>query len=628
MRSWTAHKRLVTRAGLLVLALLFLALLCSACSGRSAAPLAQAAPPLIAPANLPLTSPPRTDLALDPSSAPSGHLWASGGDVQADGTGLIIGSTDTGAAARSWVMFRQQRLLYSYEYLQSSVTPLPAQDGEPSRYWLGLSDYRQSRWDWYGPFDTADKTLVPGQDRHFSNDYGMGFISVAVEAGSRCRVENAFLRDSVTWQPGPQAVTVGPGRDFDTVTAALEFAQAYGRNEIVVYPRADNAPYEQEALLVTAPNISIIGVRTADNQRPRLAGGGFNYTGAGSVPRAIVQFNPGSDGSSLAGIELLDAHNDSFNGAGVRVNQARGIVIHDCLIHDCDMGLMSNGDAGAKTGEVLLWNCRINSNGNLADPGYNHNIYAGGYHLVMRGCEVYGSLTGHNVKSRAHINEILYCYIHDSSNREFDLVDEAGNTNLPGSDTLLLGNVIVKADPIDGNKTVIHFGQDGGGEHSGSIYLLYNTIVTPYISPVVDLSAPGAGAVIFNNIIWDAGSAQSGQAVVNARNGAALANCHGGHNWLSSGFVLADGGDWDLASTTFAAAGVSPPFVDSAAGDYHLLPVQAAGISDAGIGITQLFPSDAFFIPVFPDASYVPEFSTFQRESQGLPDIGAYEGRP
>ena len=53
----------------------------------------------------------------------------------------------------------------------------------------------------------------------------------------------------------------------------------------------------------------------------------------------------------------------------------------------------------------------------------------------MRGCEVHSSLTGHNVKSRAHRTVVEACYIHDSANREFDLVDDKAYTALAGSDT-------------------------------------------------------------------------------------------------------------------------------------------------------------------------------------------------
>ena len=46
-----------------------------------------------------------------------------------------------------------------------------------------------------------------------------------------------------------------------------------------------------------------------------ISGQGFDYSGAGSTPRAIFQFNPGSNNCTLEGLELSGAHNSSHNGA-------------------------------------------------------------------------------------------------------------------------------------------------------------------------------------------------------------------------------------------------------------------------------------------------------------------------
>jgi len=64
--------------------------------------------------------------------------------------------------------------------------------------------------------------------------------------------------------------------------------------------------------------------------------------------------------------------------------------------------------------------------------------------VTLSACEVHSSLTGHNVKSRAHFTRVEYCYIHDSANREFDLVDAKATPPSKGSDAVLLGNIIVK----------------------------------------------------------------------------------------------------------------------------------------------------------------------------------------
>ncbi len=97
---------------------------------------------------------------------------------------------------------------------------------------------------------------------------------------------------------------------------------------------------------------------------------------------------------------------------------------------------------------------------------------------------------GDGTQESARNQLIENCYIHDSANRELDLVDGEGDTTVSGSDAVLAGNIIVKGRDCSGNRAVIHFGQDGGHEHDGTLYLIHNTIVTPFISPVIHLSAP------------------------------------------------------------------------------------------------------------------------------------------
>lgn len=334
---------------------------------------------------------------------------------------------------------------------------------------------------------------------------------------------------------GASAATleVGAGKSCGRIEDAL--ALAAPGDQIVVFARAANAPYEKVALQIKMPRLTI---RAADAQSfIKLDGTGFDYSGAGPTPRAIVQFNAGADGCVLEGFELANARNDSCNGAGVRINQANDITIRRCKIHDNDMGIMSNGAVAAHSGaNQLIEGCTITDNGTGKQPGYNHNLYLGGTSVTVRGCEIARSLTGHNLKSRAHLNWIEYNYIHDSANRELDLVDEKGNTDVPASHAILLGNIIVKKiEHMDGNKTAVHFGQDGKQNHTGMLYLVHNTIVTPYISPVVDLSAPGAGAVFINNLIADGGAKQAG-VLAAVRNGATLVRVSGQGNELAVAF--------------------------------------------------------------------------------------------
>jgi hypothetical protein len=324
---------------------------------------------------------------------------------------------------------------------------------------------------------------------------------------------------------------VGPGKPFARIEDANARAQA--GDVILVYPRADGQPYQQTAVFVRQARLTFRGVPAEGEQWVKIDGSGFDYSGRGSTPRAIFQFNADTDHCVLEGFELTGAHNGSHNGAGVRINQANHVTVRNCSIHGNDMGIMSNGDGSLERGvNQLIEFCRIHHNGAPADPGYNHNLYLGGTSVTMRACEVHSSLTGHNYKSRAHFNRVEYCYLYHSANREFDLVD-AGDTARPGSHTVLLGNIIVKDPECRGNRSVIHFGQDGGRDHDGTLHLRFNTVVTPFMAPVVELSAPGAKAELIGNIVWDAGRRQNGQRLIAVRAGARLENASGGTTgWL------------------------------------------------------------------------------------------------
>jgi hypothetical protein len=369
-------------------------------------------------------------------------------------------------------------------------------------------------------------------------------------------------------------LTVGPGKAHATIADAI--AKAQSGDTIAVYPQADNKPYAKVAIMVRKERLIFKAVPAKAGQRVALSGTGFDYSGAGPVPRAMFQFDPQASGCVLEGFDLSDAHNDSHNGAGVRIQQANNVIIRDCEIHGCDMGIMSNGNGTDKTAvNQRIESCLIHHNGSEKEPGQNHNLYLGGTSVTLSACEVHSSITGHNVKSRAHFIRVEYCYIHDSANREFDLVDAKGDTTAEGSDAVLLGNVIVKDPKCKGNHAVIHFGQDGGNEHWGTLCLVHNTIVTPFISPVVDLSAPKTQVWLINNIVWDDGSGQKGQVLISSKSKMEV-DREGSNNWFSAGFKLAGVGG------TVAKAGQAPPFVDAAKRDFHLKSADAS-ITTAGM---------------------------------------------
>ncbi len=362
---------------------------------------------------------------------------------------------------------------------------------------------------------------------------------------------------------------VGPGKRFQRIEQAV--AAATPGDTIEVYPRRGGQAYEGVGVSVDMPRLTIRAAGIEVGQRVTLSGRGFEHSGRGRTPRAIFQFNRGADHGVLEGFELTGASNRSNNGAGVRINQANHVTIRHCDIHHNDMGIMSNGDGTPRTAiNQRIEHCAIHHNGDRASPSFHHNLYLSGTSVTVRFCEIHHARRGHNVKSRAHFTRVEYSYVHHSANREFDLVD-GRETTPPGSDAVLLGNIIVKDPQSAGNRNVIHFGQDGGRNHHGTLYLVHNTIVTPFVSPVVDLSSAKARAVLLGNIVDDYGRRRNNQMLGSARRGGASAKAITGvGNWLAPGFANSLGRtSLELTKNTIAAES-QRLFVDPERHDFRL----------------------------------------------------------
>ncbi len=440
---------------------------------------------------------------------------------------------------------------------------------------------------------------------------------------------------------GDEVLDVGPGKRFTRIEEAL--AAARPGDTIVVHPLADNKAYERVALLVRTPRLRILAAPAeagaskpvaADSlnapARIVLRGEGFGYSGIGSVPRAIVQLDPGADDCVIEGFELSGARNQSHNGAGVRINQANHAIVRSCTITGNDMGIMSSGDGTPGAGvDQRIERCLIHSNGSAAEPGQNHNLYLGGTSVVVSGCEVRSSTTGHNIKSRAHYTRVEYCWVHDSANRELDLVDGAGDTDTPGSDAVVIGCVVGKATGMAGNRGVINFGQDGGHDHTGTLHIVNSTMITGYVSPVVDLSAPGARVALHNCLFSDGESGQRNQVLVGVwgkASGEALASrVRASHNIFRADFIDAGQGAGLRLTTPLR-------FANASAGDFRVL-FASGDLRGIGAPIASLLLPSATGRgddhPGVPFQCYAHPQSILVRGDEKTPDIGACEvGKP
>jgi hypothetical protein len=154
----------------------------------------------------------------------------------------------------------------------------------------------------------------------------------------------------------------------------------------------------------------------------------------------------------------------------------------------------------------------------------------------------------------------------------------------------------------------------------GTVFLVNNTIVTPYISPVVDLSAPGTRAALFNNILWNGGAAQQGQVVVAMAAKSEATKAQGKNNWLSAGFTFPVGAIV-AADNRLGGRGEAPPFVDPARENYRLRSGKSvftgAGLPLARIGLPAAFGQVELL-------EFHSPIGSAPRSATDAPDLGAY----
>lgn len=361
-----------------------------------------------------------------------------------------------------------------------------------------------------------------------------------------------------------ETLTVGPGRMYPRPEEAN--AGARDGDVIEVYPASGDGVYRQVALRIVRSRVRWVGM----GQRGRpvvLDGSDFDYSGRGRTPRAVIQIEPGTRDVSIVNFEIRGAVNASHNAAGIRINQADGVTIDRCHLHHNQMGIMSNGGPDGLATAQLIRNCIIHDNGDPADPGYNHNLYLGGDSVVMAGCTVFSSTTGHNVKSRARFNLFAFNHVYHSANREFDVVDSEASAR-QGADAIWIGNLIEKSDATCGNTNVIHFGQDRGGVRQGTACLINNTIITPHAGAVIRLSSPSTTARLVNNVIFNRRQTQA-PLLDDAAPGTRIT---GDCNWLSAAYATTAA--MLNATTTWLGRdrGDDPGFIHAEGRDFMLTP--------------------------------------------------------
>jgi hypothetical protein len=375
------------------------------------------------------------------------------------------------------------------------------------------------------------------------------------------------------WHVGPNE----PDKTFSSITARLHDGD-------VVEIDAGSYGCSEQSIVWNANAITVVGV------------GGravFNATGC-AITRDKGIFNPRGTNMIIDNIGFIGVQGPSRNDAGIRLDGGGYVYITHSYFESSQNGVLMT--PGVAT-NIVIDHSEFSGNGNCVNASVcGHNIYISNQtdanSFVLRFSYSHDANTGHEVKSRAQVNYILY-------NR---LADEAIGTASYGIDisngglTYIVGNVIQKG-PGANNGNSMAYAEEGASNPIQKVYIANNTIVNAY--PNADnrwalLLGPGVTeAAMVNNLIVG----------------------------LPASSHVADGASASVLQERHDIVTSSPSFHDQAARSYYLTaasPAVNAGIDPGSVNGFSLTPGYEFRFPV----------SDVMRPVSGALDAGAYEYTP
>jgi len=466
-----------------------------------------------------------------------------------------------GEVDSSHIIHSAENRVYIYA---GNVTPddYDGDSGDPIDSTLVTHDFGACTW-YYSFADlaagnyTVAFTNAANRDDPVSNDsltfYGPA--SVTVEDNTTATWNFAALN----------VLRVGPGRQYARPT---EVKSDLAEGDVI---EIDAGIYDDDITQWNTDNITLRGVGGYAHLRATQLIP-FDSTDAGNGKGIWVTR---ADNITIENIEFSGARVDDLNGAGIRA-EGNNLTVCNGFFHDNENGIL-----GEANGTMLVEYSEFTDNGRCGGgAGCAHNIYIGGGNtLVFRHNYSHHARIGHNLKSRAEANYLLYNRITDEADGTASYAVDVPNGGL----TYVIGNLLQQGPNTD-NSAMLAYGLEGltsGGTHS--LYLVNNTLVNDYGGgSFLAGQANATTLVVVNNIFTGGGTIPSGSGVNN-----------------------------NLQSAT-------PGLANRSGYDYHLTADSTA--RDAGID-----PGAGDGFNLTPMYQYVDPHDTELRPIDGTLDIGAYE---
>ncbi|WP_317202955.1 right-handed parallel beta-helix repeat-containing protein [Janthinobacterium sp.] len=334
---------------------------------------------------------------------------------------------------------------------------------------------------------------------------------------------------------------VGSGMAYPAPCAAIAAARPGDTIEIDA-----RTVYKGDTCRIATNFLTIRGV----NGRPRIDAAGKAAEGKGVW---VIS----GEGVTVENVEIFGARVADRNGAALRV-EGKNFTLRRSFLHDNENGLLSGASPDS---HILIENCEFGHNGD--GSGQSHNVYVGKVaNLSFQANYSHDANVGHNLKSRARSNSILYNRFSSGA------PGEAGSTasgkpsyeiDLPdGGIAYVMGNVIQQPAENE-NSAMLAFGEEGASNPEHALYVVNNTFLNDdkahgtFIKVGAKVAAP---ALLVNNIFAGVGTMST------------QANSVARANYQAAQVGFSDRARYDLHPTDSARvinAGAAPPRLPSGA---------------------------------------------------------------
>ena len=363
-------------------------------------------------------------------------------------------------------------------------------------------------------------------------------------------------------------IEVGPTRKYKTPSEASVIVEDGDYVEI------DYGIYENDVSVWRKNDLFIYG----RNGRPHI-----KVNGVAAEEKAIWVIK--GNNTRVANLEFSGAKVRDKNGAGIR-QEGLNLKVFGCYFHDNENGVLTGKNPES---EIIIENTEFANNG--AGDGRSHNIYIGGVRkLTLRHCYVHHARIGHNVKSRAAENYILYSRLMDENDGASSYIVDLSN----GGTVYLIGNLIQQG-PKNDNSTLISIAAEGEKNPSNGIFIINNTFVNDYTAGIyIKNMSKNMPAKITNNIFYGPNK-----------------NIVKGLGQISNNLTI-------IKPRTLSLISVNPEFVDESTYNYRLHSNSPS--VDAGVD-----PGNVNGLSLVPEWQYKHVAGKERRIIAGKIDIGAYE---